>query len=53
MIKTRRMILARYVARTGEKRKAYRIFLGKPEGERPLENLDVGGWIILKWILEI
>jgi hypothetical protein len=24
----------------------------KPEGKRPLENQDVGGWIILKWILE-
>jgi hypothetical protein len=35
----------------GEKRNAYRIFLGKPEGKRPLGDEDVGGWIILKWIL--
>jgi hypothetical protein len=26
--------------------------LGKPEGKRSLENLDVGGSIILKWIIE-
>jgi hypothetical protein len=25
-----------YVARTGEKRNAYRILVGKPEGKRPL-----------------
>jgi hypothetical protein len=23
---------------------------GKPEGKRPLENIDEGGWIIFKWI---
>jgi len=28
--------LAGHVARMGEKRNAYRIFLGKPEGKRPL-----------------
>jgi hypothetical protein len=27
---------AGYVARTGEKRNAYRILVGKPEGRRPL-----------------
>jgi hypothetical protein len=31
----------------GEKRKAYRLLVGKPEGDQ-----DVGGWIILGWILE-
>jgi hypothetical protein len=34
-----------------EKRNAYRILVGKPEGKRPLEQLDVSGRIILKWIL--
>jgi hypothetical protein len=37
----------------GEKRNAYRILVGKPEGKRDhWEDLDVGGWSILKWILE-
>jgi hypothetical protein len=31
----------------GEKRNAYRISAGKPDGKT-----DVGGRIILKWILE-
>jgi hypothetical protein len=35
-----------------EKRKAYRVLVGYPEGERPSEDLDVGGRIILRWILE-
>jgi hypothetical protein len=36
----------------GETRNAYRIFVGTPEGKRPLEDQDVGGWTILKRILE-
>jgi hypothetical protein len=36
----------------GEKRIACRILVGKPEGKRPLEDLNVGGRIILEWILE-
>jgi hypothetical protein len=36
MIKSRRMRWAGHVARMGEKRNAYRILLGKPEGKRPL-----------------
>jgi hypothetical protein len=30
-----------------EKRNAYRLLVGKPEGDQ-----DVGGWVILGWILE-
>jgi hypothetical protein len=30
------MIWAEHVARMGEKRNAYRIFVGKPEGEKPI-----------------
>jgi hypothetical protein len=36
MIKSRRMRWAGHVARMGEKRNAYRILLGNPEGKRPL-----------------
>jgi hypothetical protein len=35
-IKSRRMRWAGYIARMGEKRNAYRILVGKPEGKRPL-----------------
>jgi hypothetical protein len=36
MIKTRRMMWAGHVARIAEKRNAYRLLVGKPEGKRPL-----------------
>jgi hypothetical protein len=36
IIKSRRMRLAGYVARMGEKRNVYRILVGKPEGKRPV-----------------
>jgi hypothetical protein len=36
IIKSRRMRLAGHVARMGEKRSAYRILVGKPEGKKPL-----------------
>jgi hypothetical protein len=36
----------------GEKRNAYRLLVGKPEGKNHEEDQDVGGWIILGWILE-
>jgi hypothetical protein len=36
VIKSRRMRWAWHVARMGEKRDAYRILLGRPEGRRPL-----------------
>jgi hypothetical protein len=52
MFKSKRMRWAGHVALTGEKRTAYRILVGKPEGKRPLEKLDIGWKIISKWILE-
>jgi hypothetical protein len=52
MNKSRRMRWAGHVARMGENRNAYRILVGKPERKRPLGRQDVGGWTILKWILE-
>jgi hypothetical protein len=36
MIKSRRMRGAEHVARMGERRNAYRRYLGKREGKRPL-----------------
>jgi hypothetical protein len=36
----------------GEKKNAYRILVGKPEGKRPTGRLNIGGRIILKWIFE-
>jgi len=36
VIKSRRMIWAGHVARTGERRGVYRFLVGKPEGKRPL-----------------
>jgi hypothetical protein len=36
IIKSRRMRWAGHVARMGEKRNAYMLLVGKPEGKRPL-----------------
>jgi hypothetical protein len=36
----------------GEKRNAYRLLVGKPEGKRPLRRPGHRWWIILGWILE-
>jgi hypothetical protein len=38
MIKSRRMGLVGHVARMGERRRVYRVLLGKPEGKGPLER---------------
>jgi hypothetical protein len=34
-----------------EKRNAYRILVGSQKVRDHWEDLDVGGWTILKWIL--
>jgi hypothetical protein len=53
IIKSRRMRWADHVARMEEKRNAYRLLVGKPEGKRPLgRHQDIGGWIMSGWILE-
>jgi hypothetical protein len=36
LVKSRRMRWAGHVARMGEKRQVYKVFVGKPEGKRPL-----------------
>jgi hypothetical protein len=38
VIKSRRMRWAGHVARMGEKRSAYKMLVGRPEGRRPLER---------------
>jgi hypothetical protein len=35
-----------------EKKNAYRLLVGKSEGNRPLGRPKLGGWIILGWILK-
>ena len=39
-----------HVVHMGERRGAYGVLVGKPEGKRHLEDLGVGGRMTLKWI---
>ena len=39
-------------ARMGKRRGAYRVFVGKPEEMKHLEDLDVHGRILVKWVFE-
>jgi hypothetical protein len=62
IIKSRRMRWSGHVARMGEKRNAYRLLVGKPDGRRPLGRpirrwvdnirMDLGevGWGDVDWI---
>jgi hypothetical protein len=43
VIKTRIMRWAGHVALMGDRRGAYRVFLGKPEGKRPLKRPTIDG----------
>jgi hypothetical protein len=52
MIKSKRMRGAGHVARMEDKKNAYRILVGKPEGKRPLGRPRRRWRIILKSILE-
>jgi hypothetical protein len=40
-----------HVARMEEKN-AYRILVGNSDGKNHWEDQDIGGWTILKWILD-
>jgi hypothetical protein len=65
VMKSRRMRWAGHVARMAEKRDAYRILVGKPEGRRPLgrprrrwednikmnlQDMGLGAWTGLTWL---
>jgi hypothetical protein len=49
-----------HIARMGEKRNAYRLLVGTPEGKRPLgrprlrwvdnTRMDLGSWVVVDWI---
>ena len=40
------------IARMGKRRGVYRVLVGKPEIKDHLEDLGIGGRIILKWIFK-
>jgi hypothetical protein len=48
VLKSRRIRWARHVACIEDRRGAYSVLAGKPEGKRELGNLGVDGRIILK-----
>ena len=50
MIKPRRMRWEGHVVRMGERRGVYRVLVGKTEGKSHLEDPDIDGMIILRWI---
>jgi hypothetical protein len=50
-IKLKRMRLAEHVAREGESRGVYRVFVGQPEGKRPLGRPRLDERMILMCIL--
>ena len=50
VVELRRMRWAGHVARTGQRRDVYRVWVGKPEGKRPPGDPGVDGRIILRWI---
>jgi hypothetical protein len=52
IVKLRRMRWAGHVARMGEKKNAYSLLVGRPEGNRPLGRPRHWWGIILRWSLE-
>jgi hypothetical protein len=51
MKKSRSMRRAGHVVHMGKMRSGYKVLVGKLEGKRHLEDLDIDGRIILKCIL--
>jgi hypothetical protein len=50
-IKSRRVKWVRHVARMGEDRNVYKVFMRKPEGNNHLEDQGVDGRMLSEWIL--
>jgi hypothetical protein len=51
--KSKRMRWAGHVVRTGDRRRAYRVLVGRPQEKRKgFEDLDLDGRIRLKWIFK-
>jgi hypothetical protein len=53
MIKSRRMRWAGHVACLGDRRGAYRVFVGDPMERDHMEDLMIDGRIILKWMFKM
>jgi hypothetical protein len=39
-----------HVASIGERRGAYRVLVTRAKGKNHLEDPDIDGWIVLKWV---
>jgi hypothetical protein len=52
MIILRGLQWTEHVTQIGEVRNAFKILIGNPKVRDHLGNLDVGGEVILKWILK-
>jgi hypothetical protein len=52
VIKWKTMRWVGHVAYMGERRGAYRILVGRPEGRNHLRDPDIDGKVILKWIFK-
>jgi len=52
VIKSRRIGWVGQVAHMGNRRGAYRILVGRPEGRDQLEDPGIDGGMILKWIFK-
>jgi hypothetical protein len=51
-IKARRMKMVEHIARTENKRNAYKVLVKKLKGRDHLEDVDVDGRITLEWMLK-
>jgi hypothetical protein len=51
VFKSRKMRWAKHVARMGEGKGVYKVLVGGPKVRAHWEDLDVGGWVTLRWTL--